>query len=93
MIDRQVLHSIDPHLRTGKSTRVVTRLQVRSSPVGVGEDSSKAACVPISSNPFLDNFWFADNTGLGPDFVQMRPEAGYDFVINMPKALRVGGNR
>ena len=36
---------------------------------------------------------FADYTGVGPDFVQMRPGAGYDLVRYMPEALRVGDTR
>jgi hypothetical protein len=36
---------------------------------------------------------FADYTGVGPDFVQMRAGAGYDLVRYMPEALRVGDTR
>jgi hypothetical protein len=32
-------------------------------------------------------------TGVGPDFVQMRPSAGYDLVRYMPETLRVGATR
>jgi hypothetical protein len=35
----------------------------------------------------------ADYTGVGPDFVQMRPSAGYDLVRYMPETLRVGETR
>ncbi len=39
------------------------------------------------------NFRVADYTGVGPDFVEMRPGAGYDLVRYMPEDLRVGDKR
>ena len=38
----------------------------------------------------MANFRITDYTGVGPDFVQMRPRAGYDLVRYMPEALLVG---
>jgi len=46
-------------------------------------------CIRKEPNYFL----FADYTGVGPDFVQMRPSAGYDLVRYMPETLRVGDTR
>jgi hypothetical protein len=40
-----------------------------------------------------DRFPIADYTGVGPDFVQIKPRAGYDLVRYMPEALRVGDTR
>ena len=39
------------------------------------------------------DFPMADYARVGPDFVQMRPKAGYDFVRCMREALRVGDTR
>ena len=47
----------------------------------------------LPRSPFLDSFLFADYTGVGPDFVQMRAGAGYDLVRYMLEALRVGETR
>jgi len=47
----------------------------------------------LPTTPFLDNLRIADDTGVGPDFVQMRPGAGYDLVSYMPETLRVGDTR
>ena len=57
-----------------------------------GEEAETLVSGRFSVTDEADYFRMAD-TGVGPDFVEMRPGAGYDLVRYMPEDLRVGDKR
>ena len=57
-----------------------------------GDHERKETGQKLSSEPRI-NFRGADDTGVGPDFVEMSLGAGYDVVRDMREDLRVGDTR